>query len=286
MYERFMSILNGYMRNKAFPDGSMIESYNTEESVDCCIDYIKDKRAIGLPKSRHEDRLSGKGTIGRKRFIDEDNQQLEKPHASVLQQLAIVEPFIVKRKNEIREENDSRTEDWVIKEQKCRFPSWLKEHEHVFQGNSIDDTTLTRLVAGPSSNVTSWQAYEINGYTYYTKAKDNKSVAYQNSGVRIYATDKSRNNIIYYGFIEEIWELDYRENIRFPVFRCQWVKHPNGVTDNNYGLTLVDLANVGYKDDPWVLAVVWTSLGPLPRWVPGPTTRWAPGTTRLALHGT
>jgi hypothetical protein len=34
------------------------------------------------------------------------------------------------------------------------------------------------------------------------------------------------------------------------------------------------------------VGVVWTSLGPLPRWVPGPTTRWAPGTTRLALHGT
>jgi hypothetical protein len=36
----------------------------------------------------------------------------------------------------------------------------------------------------------------------------------------------------------------------------------------------------------WKVSVVWTSLGPLPRWVPGPTTRWAPGTTRLALHGT
>jgi hypothetical protein len=33
-------------------------------------------------------------------------------------------------------------------------------------------------------------------------------------------------------------------------------------------------------------AFVWTSVGPLPRWVPGPTTRWAPGTTRLALHDT
>jgi hypothetical protein len=54
MYERFMSILNGYMRKKAFPEGSMIESYHTEESVDCCIDYIKDKRAISLPESRHE----------------------------------------------------------------------------------------------------------------------------------------------------------------------------------------------------------------------------------------
>jgi hypothetical protein len=32
--------------------------------------------------------------------------------------------------------------------------------------------------------------------------------------------------------------------------------------------------------------VVWTSLGPLLRWVPGPTTRWAPGTTRLVLHST
>jgi hypothetical protein len=94
---------------KAFPEGSMIESYPIEESVDCCIDYIKDKRATGLLESRHEGRLSGKGTIGRKRFIDEDNQQLEKAHASVLQQLAIVEPFIVQHKNEIREENDSWT---------------------------------------------------------------------------------------------------------------------------------------------------------------------------------
>jgi hypothetical protein len=164
-----------------------------------------------------------------------------------------VEPFIMQHENEIHEENDSRTEDWVIKEQKRRFPSWLKEHGHLFRGNLVDDTTLTRLAAGPSSNVTSWKAYEISGYTYYTKAKDNKSVAYQNSGVRIDAIDKSGNNITYYRFIEDIWELDYGENIRFPVFRCQWVKHSNGVTDDNYGLTLVDLANVGHKDDPWVL---------------------------------
>jgi hypothetical protein len=33
-------------------------------------------------------------------------------------------------------------------------------------------------------------------------------------------------------------------------------------------------------------SVIWTSLGPLLRWVPRPTTRWAPGTTQLGLHGT
>jgi hypothetical protein len=34
------------------------------------------------------------------------------------------------------------------------------------------------------------------------------------------------------------------------------------------------------------VAVVWTSLGPLPQWVPGLTTRWAPMTTRLVPHDT
>jgi hypothetical protein len=39
----------------------------------------------------------------------------------------------------------------------------------------------------------------------------------------------------------------------------------------------------GPPDD---LFVVWTSLGPLPQWVPGPNTRWAPRTTRLVPHST
>jgi hypothetical protein len=99
------------MRNKAFAEGSMIESYHTKESVDCCIDYIKDKRAIGLLKSQHEGRLFGRGTIGMKRFIDKDNQQLEKAHSSILQQLAIVEPFIEQHLNEVRGQSNGRSED-------------------------------------------------------------------------------------------------------------------------------------------------------------------------------
>jgi hypothetical protein len=108
--------------------------------------------------------------------------------------------------------------DWVIKEQKCHSPSWLKEHGHLFQGISIDDTTLTRLATGPSSNVNSWQAHEINGYTFYTKSKDNKSVVYQNIGVPIDVVDKSRNNITYYSFIEEIWKLTMERISGSPCF--------------------------------------------------------------------
>jgi hypothetical protein len=32
------------------------------------------------------------------------------------------------------------------------------------------------------------------------------------------------------------------------------VKHPQGVEINDYGFTIVDLGNVGHKDEPWVLA--------------------------------
>jgi hypothetical protein len=54
-----------------------------------------------------------------------------------------------------------------------------------------------------------------------------------------------------------------------------------GVVDAHPPLVQVLLA-----DEDGVSDVVWTSLGPLPRWVPGPTTQWAPGTTQLALYGT
>jgi hypothetical protein len=39
-----------------------------------------------------------------------------------------------------------------------------------------------------------------------------------------------------------------------PGFRCHWVKQPKGVEVDGYSLMIVDLNNVGYKDDTWVLA--------------------------------
>jgi hypothetical protein len=33
------------------------------------------------------------------------------------------------------------------------------------------------------------------------------------------------------------------------------VKHPQGVEIHDYGFTIIDLRNVGHKDEPWVLAV-------------------------------
>jgi hypothetical protein len=112
-----------------------------------------------------------------------------------------------------------------------------------------EEMMMKMLPSHPSSWVTSWQAYAINGYTYYTKEKDRKIIA-QNSSIHIAAFDRLGVKTTYYGYIHDIWELNYGARLQIPVFKCQWVKHPNGVNVDNYGLTLVDLKYVGHKDDP------------------------------------
>jgi hypothetical protein len=83
------------------------------------------------------------------------------------------------------------------------------------------------LASGPLCLVTSWQAYDINGYTFHTKSKDMKSVA-QNSDVRINDFDLQEQKTTYFKFIVEIWELDYGPSMKISLFKCQWVQHLGG----------------------------------------------------------
>ena len=50
-------------------------------------------------------------------------------------------------------------------------------------GDSMIDVQLQWLARGPSATIIQYQGYEINGYTFYTRAQDEKSTD-QNSGVR------------------------------------------------------------------------------------------------------
>ena len=57
---------------------------------------------------------------------------------------------------------------------------------------------------------------------------------------------------LYYGYIEEIWELDYVD-FKFPLFCCRWVSKHH-VNPNDSGHTTVNLDRVGYKDEPFIPA--------------------------------
>jgi hypothetical protein len=49
-YKYHMVVMKGYVCNRAHPEGSMIEGYTTE-IMECCGDYIKDGKSIGVPVS-------------------------------------------------------------------------------------------------------------------------------------------------------------------------------------------------------------------------------------------
>jgi hypothetical protein len=122
-YERHMVVMKGYVRNCAHPEGSMIEGYTTEEVIECCIDYMKGRNPIGLPVSRHHGRLSGKGIKRHKSFIDATGQRVCEAHFSMMQQLAVMRPYIEKHFHELHERIQDKT---LIMKQQASFHSMVE----------------------------------------------------------------------------------------------------------------------------------------------------------------
>jgi len=59
--------------------------------------------------------------------------------------------------------------------------------------------------------------------------------------------------IPYFDFIEEIWELNYVKFI-VCIFKCKWVDNNVNVRIDDVGFTLVDLKNLAYQNDPFIMA--------------------------------
>ena len=53
------------------------------------------------------------------------------------------------------------------------FTTWIKELQDIPHGESDE----ARLASVPSTQITTWQGYDINGYRFHTKEKDKKSAA-------------------------------------------------------------------------------------------------------------
>ena len=86
--------------------------------------------------------------------------------------------------------------------------------KHVSGENTVSDEPYS-LSRGPSSTVMIWKGYEINGNTFYTIDQDEKNTN-QNSGVRFDAATESGKDT-YYGYIVDIWELDYGPDFKVPL---------------------------------------------------------------------
>jgi hypothetical protein len=69
-YKWYLEVLKSYVWNHAHPKASIMEGYTTEEVVECCADYVKDRKRIDLLIPLHEGRLRGRGRMCQKSFVD------------------------------------------------------------------------------------------------------------------------------------------------------------------------------------------------------------------------
>jgi hypothetical protein len=107
-FERLMSGFKKYVRNRAYPEGSIAKGYATEEVIEFCVDFINELAPIGLHVSCHEGRLRGKGTVGKKSRMDETLYR--KAHATILQQSSLVAPYREEHKSIVWASNKEKTE--------------------------------------------------------------------------------------------------------------------------------------------------------------------------------
>ena len=110
-----------------------------------------------------------------------DGHSLTEAHYTVLQNSALVAPYMDEHKNLLRSKHPERSDDWITREQTGTFAGWLQTL--AMHDAAIEDD-LYLLSQLPSSNIMTFKGYEINGNTFYTIAQDKKSTN-QNSGISL-----------------------------------------------------------------------------------------------------
>jgi hypothetical protein len=108
-----MGVLKKYIHNCAWPEGSITKGSRIEEVIKFYVDFIPDLDPIGIPESRHEGRLSEKGTPGKKTYIGMEDDYFNKAHYTVLQNSSVVDPYIEAHMDLLQSKFPGKTEAWI-----------------------------------------------------------------------------------------------------------------------------------------------------------------------------
>ena len=143
--ERYMKILKGYTKNLHRPEASIVERYIAEEAIEFCSDYIEKAKPVGLPESRHDDRVASKGSRGL-HVITPSVEDLLQAHLYVLNNSNEVFPYILFHEGLVKESNTQMSKNRILKEHNKTFLDWFKDT--IFADDNAFET-LRKLVDGP-----------------------------------------------------------------------------------------------------------------------------------------
>jgi hypothetical protein len=102
----------------------MKQGYYRDEVIEWAISYADPSNPISVPKSRYEERLTCKGTIGKK-AITPDPNLFHRVHFHVLQHMSIMSKYLDEHKEVLHRYNPGCNESWLANEHTRKVIGWL-----------------------------------------------------------------------------------------------------------------------------------------------------------------
>ena len=102
-----MDTLKSFISSHIYPEGNIISRYVTEEAVEWLMSYLDIDIPIGVPHSRHDRRLVGVGTLGKK-TMNPEWKSYDQAHFLVLERMEVVEAYVLEHKQLLVQQNPER----------------------------------------------------------------------------------------------------------------------------------------------------------------------------------
>ncbi|XP_058787440.1 uncharacterized protein LOC131661819 isoform X1 [Vicia villosa] len=258
--ERYLGHLKSYVRNKAQPEGSIAEGYLAEEVLTFCSQYIDDietrinrpSRVDDYPDERDSSHRStifppiGRA-VGAFSTFDLSTMEKTQAHRYVLLNCPQVKPYIDEFKEYLRIRSKRRRQSTTEIEKMISkdFIIWFPQRIMNPDISNIVSDDLKYLAKGPTTQARRYSAFNINGFKFRTLAREH-GLKTQNSGVYLTSstscvsssvdTNFREADLLYYGKLEDIIELNYYGRFKVTLFKCKWADTTR---------------DRGYKKDAW-----------------------------------
>nr|XP_028960704.1 uncharacterized protein LOC103435145 [Malus domestica] len=277
--ERYLQTLKRNVRNKGRPEGSMAEANLVDECLSFCSMYLRGVESRRNRRGRNEDGI-GRGVSGGLSIFDSkgcymgsgehvelDLNTLDQCHRYILNNCDEVNPFRSQHEEFLKTKHRrERLTMRQIKElSKKEFPEWFKQHMN--SSYHANDTLISEdlhwLANYPSRVVSRYKSHIVHGFRFRIKSVDDKHKN-QNCGVFVPANVPGAiGQVNCYGRVVDMFEVKYcgpteaeDRGRAVMLFKCEWVnsESPRGMKTDQYGFTMVNFNQLGFKEDPFILA--------------------------------
>ncbi|CAI8607584.1 unnamed protein product [Vicia faba] len=267
--ERYLGKLKSHVRNKAKPEGSIVEAYRFEDILTFCSRYLENIETRWNQPGRVDDdhigdiqigsRVAelfprvGKPVGGSSYYILTPIEKL-KAHRHILTNCPIVDNYRNITHNQMRRSQRSAAE--IDKKVHREFAHWFGNRicNNLDGIHGPDKDVFISLAHGPFDKVKRFTVFNINGFKFRTLERDNL-LKTQNSGVfGMFGTKSySSNNdtqmrfggVPYYGRLIDIIVLSY-DGFTVPMFKCEWANttNPRGIKIDKLDFTSINFARL------------------------------------------